>query len=194
MRLRHDDLRSLALIRLASLERHAGRLQDALSRLDDAAEIVAISGPWATGRRNLELASTYTHLSVSCEVEDYSDCSREFYAKALYEFEAVGNHRLVAIVQNNLGYLLLSMQNYTEAEHHLLRARRSFDWLNDKIRCAQVDDSLARLYLAQHYFDQADASIERALQTMEVGDEDALLAEALTTKGIIYCRSKRYRG
>jgi hypothetical protein len=27
---------------------------------------------------------------------------------------------------------------------------------------------------------------------MEIGDEDALLAEALTTKGTIFCRAKRY--
>ncbi|HWF89390.1 MAG TPA: winged helix-turn-helix domain-containing protein, partial [Pyrinomonadaceae bacterium] len=53
------ELRSLALIRLASLERHAGRLVDALDRLNEATELVEVSGPWATGRRHLELASTY---------------------------------------------------------------------------------------------------------------------------------------
>lgn len=187
-----DDLKSLALIRLASLERHAGRLHDALSRLTEAAGIVTLSGPWATGRCNLELASTYKDLSISYEVEDYFSSSKEFYSKALYEFEAVGNHRLAAIVHNNLGYLLLIMEKYSEAESHLLRARKSFDCFNDKIRCAQADDSLARLYLAQQKFEQAELTIMRAVQTMEIGDEDALLAEALTTKGLIYCRSKRH--
>lgn len=188
----NDDLRSVALIRLASLERHAGRLHESLSRLNEAARIVAVAGPWATGRCYLEMASTYKDFSMSYEVEDYFDSSREFYSKALYQFEAVGNHRLVAIVENNLGYLLLIMQKYSEAESHLVRARKSFDWFNDKIRRAQAEDSLARLYLARQQFDQAETIIERAVQTMELGDEDALLAEALTTKGMIYCRSKRY--
>ena len=187
-----DDLRSLALIRLASLERHAGRLHDALSRLTEAAEIVELSGPWATGRCHLELASTYKDLSDSHAVEDYFGLSKEFYSKALYEFEAVGNHRLVAIVENNFGCLLLNMEKYSEAESHLLRARRSFDRLKDKIRSAQVDDSLARLYLAQGNFSAAETIIEGAVRTMEMGDEDALLAEALTTKGTIFCRARRF--
>ena len=186
------DLRSLALIRLASLERHAGRLHDALARLTEAEEIVGPSGPWVTARYHLEFASTYKDLSVSSDVEDYLYSSREFYCKALDEFEAVGNHRLAAIVHNNLGYLLLIMGEYSEAEFHLLRAHRIFDFFHDKIRCAQADDSLARLYLAQCKFEEAEKTIERAVQTMESGDEDALLAEALTTQGLIYCRTKRY--
>jgi len=84
------------------------------------------------------------------------------------------------------------MEEYSEAESHLLRARRSFDWLNDKIRCAQVDDSLARLYLAQHRVAEAELMVDRAVSTMEIGDEDALLAEALVTKGLVYCRSRRF--
>ena len=187
----HDDLRSIALIRLASLERHAGRLDDALARLTEALAIVTPSGPWATGRCHLEFASTYKDLSISLDKHDYFCSSRESYLKALYEFEAVGNHRLVAIVENNLGYLLLKMKEYLSAETHLLRARRSFDWFNDRIRCAQAEDSLAQLYLAQEQFDEAEAMIERAVQTMELGDEDVLLAEALTTKGIIYSRCQR---
>jgi len=187
-----DDLRSLALIRLASLERHAGRLHDALARLTAAAELVGLSGPWVRGRCNLELASTYKDLSVSYEVEGYLHSSREFYCKALDEFEAVGNHRLAAIVHNNLGYLLLIMEEYSEAEFHLLRARRSFDSFHDKIRCAQADDCLARLYLAENKLEEAGKAIDRAVKTMEVGDEDALLAEALTTKGLICCRCKRH--
>jgi hypothetical protein len=30
-----------------------------------------------------------------------------FYLKALYEFEAIGHHRYVAAVENNIGFLLL---------------------------------------------------------------------------------------
>ncbi len=187
-----DDLRSLALIRLASLERHAGRLQDALARLTEAIAIVELSGPWVTGRCYLEFASTYKDLAVSYELDDYFNSSKEFYTKALYQFEAVGNHRLAAIVENNLGYLLLSMGKYSNAESHLLRARRNFASFHDKIRCAQSNDSLARLYLEHRRFEEAEEVINRAVQTMEIGDEDALLAEALITKGTIYCRCGRY--
>jgi tetratricopeptide (TPR) repeat protein len=84
------------------------------------------------------------------------------------------------------------MEEYPEAEFHLLRARRSFGFFHDKIRCAQADDSLAQLYLAQGKLEEAKKAIDRAVKTMEIGDEDPLLAEALTTKGLICCRSKRH--
>jgi TolB-like protein len=186
------ELRSLALIRLASLERHAGRLKDALARLMEAKTIVELSGPWATGRCHLELASTYKDLAISEEIAHYFDEAKDFYLKALHEFQAVGNHRLVAIVENNLGFLMVLVTKFSEAELRLLRARRTFDSFADKIRCAQVDDSLARLYFAQGKLEQACLAIERAVLTMETGDEDALLAEALITKGTIYCRLKRH--
>lgn len=186
-----NELRSLALIRLASLERHAGRLQEALAYLMGATAVVELAGPWATGRRHLELASTFKDLAISEENEIYFDKAEDSYLKALNEFEGVGNHRLVAIVENNLGFLFIPMGRFLDAELHLLRARQAFNHFNDQIRCAQVDDSLARLYLAQRKYDEARVTIERAVATMERGDEDALLAESLRTMGMIYSALNR---
>lgn len=140
-----SELRSLALIRLASLERHAGRLIDAFDRLNEATDAVKISGPWATGRRHLELASTYKDLAIAEENFAYFDDATQFYYKALYEFEAVGNHRYVAIVENNIGLLLLNLSTYKEAEWHLLRSSRIFEAFSDAVRGAQVNETLARL-------------------------------------------------
>ena len=187
-----NELRSLALIRLASLERHAGRLQEALTYLIQATAVVELAGPWVTGRRHLELASTFKDLAISEENKMYFHQAQESYLKALHEFEAVGNHRLVAIVENNLGFLFIPMGKFLDSELHLLRARQAFSHFDDQIRCAQVDDSLARLYLAQRKYDEARIAIERAVSTMERGDEDALLAESLRTMGMIYCGLNRY--
>ena len=187
-----SELRSLALIRLASLERHAGRLKEALSCLNAATTVAELSGPWATGRCHLELASTYKDLAVSEENVLYFDRAHESYLKALHEFEGIGNHRLTAIVENNLGILFLLMGRLLDAESHLLRARQTFNHFDDRIRRAQVDDSLASLYLAQRKFTEARFAIERAVVTMERGDEDALLAESLRTMGMIFCELDRY--
>jgi tetratricopeptide (TPR) repeat protein len=184
------ELRSLALIRLGSLERHAGRLQEALGCLKEAAGVGELAGPWATGRCHLELASTLKDMAVSETNPMYFDQAEEFYGKALHEFEGVGNHRLVAIVENNLGVLFIPVGRFSDAEFYLLRARQAFRHFNDQIRCAQVDDSLARLYLAQRKYDEARTAIERAVAIMERGDEDALLAESLRTMGMIYCALK----
>jgi len=187
-----NELQSLALIRLACLERHAGRLKDALARLNEASAVVELAGPWATGRCHLEFASTYKDLAVSEDKKPYFEHAKDYYLKALHEFECVGNHRLTAIVENNLGILFLLMGRLHDAEIHLLRARTSFRHFDDEIRCAQVDDSLARLYLEQRKFDCARLAIERAVLIMERGDEDALLAESLRTMGTILCELRRY--
>src|SRR6185369_10052903 len=75
------ELRGLALIRLANLERHAGRLHDALSSLIEAMPAVEVSGPWTTARCYLELASTYKDLATAEGVADYYNRAKQFYLK-----------------------------------------------------------------------------------------------------------------
>ncbi|HEY0762029.1 MAG TPA: tetratricopeptide repeat protein [Pyrinomonadaceae bacterium] len=183
-----SELRALALIRLAILERHAGRPQDALSWLTDAMKIVELSGPWATGRCHLELASTYKDLAISEFATSYFDAAREYYHKALLEFAAVGNYRYVGIVENNIGFLLLSLGLYQESEGHLLRSRSLFEGLRDTVRAAQVNETLARLYFATERFNLARDAIKRAVGILELTDAEALFAEALTTNGLINSR------
>lgn len=186
------ELRCLALIRLGSLERHAGRLNDALARLQDANSVVKSSGPWVTGRHHLELASTYKDLAVSEAKQAFFARSLDHHREALYEFEAIGNLRLMGIAMNNLGFLHLTLGSSDQAQPLLLRARRMFEELNDKVRRGQVDDTLARLHLLENRFDLAEVAINRAVESLQSGDEDALLAEVLTTKGLVCCKLLRF--
>jgi tetratricopeptide (TPR) repeat protein len=179
------ELRGLALIRLASLERHSGRVRDALGRLNEATDIVKLLGPWVTGRHHLELASTYKDLAIAEEGIAYFNNAKQSYYKALHEFEAVGNHRYVAIVKNNVGFLLLNHNAYQESEYHLLRAGRLFEAFSDTVRGAQVNETLARLYVATERYVKAQDAITKAVLILENTDGEALLAEALTTSGLV---------
>ena len=51
-----------------------------------------------------------------------------------------------------------------------------------------MDETLAQLYLASENYESAERSIKLAVNTLEGSGEDALLAEALTTQGLILCR------
>jgi DNA-binding winged helix-turn-helix (wHTH) protein len=187
----HDnDLRALALIRLGVAERHAGHVSDSLSCLSEASEAVKQTGLLVTGRYHHELAAALKELIATRS--DYLEKVMKHFQQAFCEFVAIGHHRYCAVVENNLGLLLLNLQRFDEAEDHLQRARRLFDALVDKIRRAQVDDTLAQLYLATKRYDLALRSAEGAVASLELNDEEALLAEGLTTKGTILCKLSRY--
>src|SRR5216684_2371376 len=64
-------------------------------------------------------------------------------------FEQAGHHRYVARVQNNLGYLFFKIGRYNEAHDHLDRAHYLFLELKDVGTLAQVDETRARVLLAE---------------------------------------------
>jgi TolB-like protein/predicted negative regulator of RcsB-dependent stress response len=181
-----SDLRSLALVRLAVVERHAGRVADSLSRLSDAGTIIDQSGPLVTGRYHQELAAVLKDGAVGENRSEYAELIQSHFAQAHYEFEAIGHLRYVAVVENNRGYFLFDLGRFAEAEIHLLHAHEIFERLEDKVRRAQVDDCLGQLYMATGRLDLAESAVERAILSLEADDEEALLAEALTTKGRLY--------
>ena len=183
-----NELRSIGLIRLAVVERLAGRLHDALTRLEQATPLLAVSGDWPKGRLHLEVANTLKDLGLAEERKEYCERAFRHYRQARDHFKRVGNHRYTAIVENNHGLLLSSLKRFDEACGHLDRARRLFRMLSDSVRCAQVDETLAQLYLASGKYDLAESAINFSVDTLEISGEDAFLAEALTTRGIVLCR------
>lgn len=191
--LRQEDveLRAVALIRLAIVERHSGRLHEALKLLEQVALIESRTSCWTKGRFRTEIANTLKDLGVAEGRNRYFTRALGHYEEAATLFEQIGNFRYAAAVENNRGYLLLGLGRYREAEIHLGRARRLFDRLRDSVGCAQVDDTLAQLHLTCKQYDIAHEAIGRAVETLEGTGEDALLAEALTTQGLILCRLGR---
>ena len=186
------ELLSVALMRLGALDRNAGRLNDALDRLVQANHIAERCGPWITARCYLEIASIHTDLAASENTDLHFEQAKWFFLKALYQFEAVGHHRFVAVVENNMGLLLLGRRSYAEAERHLLRARKVFEALSDTLRGAQLNETLSRLYIATKEYKRAQELIEQAIKVFEHADAEAILAEALTTSGIVSSRLGRF--
>jgi tetratricopeptide (TPR) repeat protein len=185
-----NDLRALGLIRLGVAERHAGHVSDSLSRLFEAAKAVEQTGLLVTGRYHHELGTALKELVQN--QSDHLERVMTHFQQAFQEFVAIGHHRYAAVVENNLSLLLITVGRFDEAENHLMRGRRLLEALNDKIRGAQVDDTLAQLYLATERADLALLAAEKAVASLEANDEEALLAEALTTKGMVLCNLRRY--
>ena len=182
------ELRAVAIFRLAIVERHCGRLREALDLLEQVSSLENLISPWTKGRFWGEMANTLKDCGVAEERQEDFDRALGYYKEASLQFEQLGNLRYVAVVENNRGYLLLSLKRFEESRSHLERARNLFDRLGDTVGCAQVNETLAQLYLASERYEYAARSIELSVDTFEGSGEDALLAEALTTHGLILCR------
>jgi tetratricopeptide (TPR) repeat protein len=165
-----------------------GRLHSALSLLEQLSSNEERLSPWTKGRFLTELATTQKEIGAAEGKRHLFDLALCHYKEASIQFEQLGNSRYAAAVENNRGYLLLTLERYSDARPHLLRARGLFEALSDIIGAAQVDETLAQLYLGAGDYERAQTAIELAVNTLEGNSEDGLLAEALTTQGLILCR------
>jgi DNA-binding NtrC family response regulator/predicted negative regulator of RcsB-dependent stress response len=188
-----SELKAVTLLRSAIVERTANRLNDALRILTEAAPLFKTSSRHELrGRFHNELATTLKNLGTTEKREDYIDRALVDYAAASFHFEQADHTRYRARVENNLGFLFLRLARCDEAHEHLDRARRLFVSLKDDGSVAQVDETRARALLAQNRNSEAEKVVRSAVQTLEKGGEQALLAEALTTHGVAQARLEQY--
>jgi DNA-binding NtrC family response regulator len=193
-RLAHQESeqRARALLNSALVDIFSKRLNDALRTLTEAAPYFAENQNHAAkGRFHGQLALVLRNLGTSEQREDYTDQSLVEYAAASYHFEQAGQTRFRAGVENNLGYLFFVKGRLAEAHEHLDHAHLLFSSLKDSVHTAQVDDTRARVLLAQKRNSEAEKISRSAVRVLEQGDEQSLLAEALTTHGVALARLGR---
>lgn len=188
------DLKACLLIRAGMVEATAGpsnealRFYEASDALVEQSSDAALKGTFHNG-----LATILTRLAASEDRRDYSDRALIEYAAASFHFEQAGNHRYLARVENNLGNLFFNIGQYKEAHRHLDRARHLFLELKDIGTAAQVDETRARTLLAEGHVSEAERIVRSAVRTLERGGEQAVLAEALTTLGVVVARLGNHR-
>jgi CheY-like chemotaxis protein/predicted negative regulator of RcsB-dependent stress response len=184
-----SEVRAIALLRLAIVEGSAKRFSDAL-RLDiEAAPLFHKSKSHAhRGRFHNQFGFVLRNLGTIERRPDYIDQALIEYAAASYHFEQAGHRRYHACVENNLSFLFLTIKRFPEAHEHLDRAQALFTSMKDDVHTAQVDDTRARVLLAEGRTTEAERLVRSAVQTLERGGEQSLLAEALTTHGIALAR------
>lgn len=192
----HDtdgEVKAVALLRSAIFERAAKRLNDALQLFLKAAPVFEKCGDHVLkGKFHNEYASVVNLLSAAELREDYIDRALIEYTAASFHFEQAGHARYQAGVENNLGYLFATVGKFTEAHEHLDRAQALFTTLEDSVHLAQVDDTRARVLLAEGRVAEAEKLVRAAVRTLERGGEQSLLAESLTTHGTALARLGRH--
>lgn len=187
------ELKALVLLRSAMVEKVATRLHDALHVHMKAAPLFeASANNVLKGKFHNEFGTVLKNLGIAEHRQDYIDRALIEYAAASFHFEQAGHERYCARVENNLGFLFSTIGKFSEAHEHVGRARRIFVRLKDSGSVAQVDDTRARVLLAEGRCDEAEKIVRSAVHTLEKGGEQSLLAEALTTHGVALARTGKY--
>ena len=188
-----SELRARALLNRATVEGSAMRLSDALHILIDAAPLFDKSDNHALrGSFHSVLASVLKSLGAAEGRTDYVDRALIEYAAASYHFEEAKHVRNCARIENNLGFLFLQCGKIGEAHQHLDRARSIFAALKENGSVAQVDETRARVFLAENNAEEAERLSRTSVRTLESGGEQAILSEALITRGKALARLGRF--
>jgi CheY-like chemotaxis protein/tetratricopeptide (TPR) repeat protein len=193
--LRNDDtdLKATLLIRSGMVEIAAQRLNEALRIFNESTLLLEQSADHALkGTFHNLFALLFRRFSVADDGSEYVDRALIEYAAASFHFEQAGHTRYQASVENNLGFLYFTLGRFSDAHEHLDRARSLFLQLDDQVHLAQVNDTRARTLLAEGKLRDAEKFAQSAVRTLEKGDEQALLAEALTTYGTVQARLGRH--
>ena len=95
-------------------------------------------------------------LGIAEEQTEYIDQALIEFAAAGFHFEQLGHAQQCGRVENNLGFLYLTIGKFPEAHTHINRARTIFVSLSDQGLTAQVDDTRARTFLAEGRFLEAE--------------------------------------
>jgi tetratricopeptide (TPR) repeat protein len=177
---RHAELNSILI--LAMLSWAEGHAQQAVDIYLAAASLFDLCDDHSLKAR------FHNGFALALRKLDQLDRALIEYTAAGYYFEKAGHERYQARVENNLGFLFLTLNRHDEAHEKLERARNLFVKLNDRGSAAQVDETRARLLLEQKEFKRAEKIARLSVETFEGGDEHALLVEALQTHAVALAR------
>jgi CheY-like chemotaxis protein len=182
------DLYFRALLRSAIVEKLAGRLSDALNILTKAAPMIEASTDHILrGSFHNELGNVLRRLGVE-NGGDYIDRAAIEYAAASFHFEQASHMRYQASAENNFALLYLKTHRVPEAHERLDRAQTLFTRLNDTLHLAEVEETRARVMLAEGTVTKAERIAQAAVRVLEHGGQQSKLAEALITHGIALSR------
>ena len=184
-----SELKALALIRLSIVERSANRYAAALEILDEAAPLVEASQSHSLkGKFHNQLATALENLGRAEGRPEKFDRALIEYAASSFHCEQAGHMGHCAIVELNLGFLFYTLDRYDEARHHLARARAISAGRKDVHNVAHVDETLARILIAEGKFAEAERLARGAARAHEAGGTQAKLSEALVTRGVALAR------
>ena len=106
----------------------------------------------------------FRRLATADATADYADRAIMEYTAAIFHYEQAHHERYCATNLNNLAFLLYKMVRYEQAHEHLDRATRLLSRLQDDGLLAQVNETRARLLVAEHRYAEASRVIDGVVE------------------------------
>ncbi len=186
------NTRARALLGMAVVEWATSRYAAALKILEENAFLFKkITNHSTKGAYHSQMAMILRSLATEQVQDDAFQRAIKEYEEADCEFKLARNVVFRADVKNNVGYLLFKLSKFREAHRYLEEARRLSMTVKDRVRVAQIDDTRAQVLVAEKKIIQADAIARTAVATLDKSGNKCLLADALTTHGLILARLKK---
>jgi tetratricopeptide (TPR) repeat protein len=182
------ELKAKILIRRTLVEISENRYHEALGILKEAEPVFESVGDALKGRWHGQKGLVLRRLATAERRSDYADRAIMELTAAIYHYERAGHDRYCATNLNNLAMLLYKLGRHQEAHEHLDRARPIFERLQDPGTLAQVDETRARVLVAEERYREAERVIAGVVRALDQRGEAALLAEALTLQGLVWAR------
>lgn len=186
--LEDTNLKAKVLIRHSIVEVWTGRYHDAWDILEKAREFFEASGDALKGKWHGQRGLVLRRLATAEQRSDYADRAIMEFTAAIYHCELAGHERYCGNAFNNVAMLLYQLDRYSEAHEHLDRAQEIFKRHQDSGYLAQVNDTRARVLVAEQRYVEADRIIAGVIQAFEQSGESALLVDALTIQGVVWSR------
>jgi tetratricopeptide (TPR) repeat protein len=182
--------RLLIVVRSTTVECATNRYDDALALLDLAAPLLdEVEDDLARGCYHMHRAVVLRKLGGS----DNLDNALIESAAASVHFEKANHRRYFARCESNTGNILRQLGRFEDALEHMERARHTFIELGDVGTAAQVNETRARVFIAQQRYVEAEKIAFSAVSALETGDEQSLLAAALETQAVALARMGRFQ-
>ncbi|HJQ33145.1 MAG TPA: helix-turn-helix domain-containing protein [Pyrinomonadaceae bacterium] len=182
------ELKAKIHIRRTLVEISEDRYNEALGILKEAEPIFESANDALKGRWHGQRAIILLKLATTERRPDYADRAIVEFTAAIYHYEQAKHERYCALNLNNLAFLLYKLGRYSDAHEHLDRAQFIFTKLKDSGNLAQVDETRARVLIAEKKYLDAERIMAGVIKTLEKGGESALLADALTVQGVVWAR------
>jgi tetratricopeptide (TPR) repeat protein len=182
------SLKAKILTRHSIIAIWTGRYHDAWDVLEKAREFFEASSDALKGKWHSQRGLVLRRLSTTERQVDYADRAIMEYTAAIYHFEQAGHERYCGNNLNNLAFLLYKLGRYSEAHENLDRAQAIFERHNDAGDLAHVNETRARVFVAERHYKEANRLIAGVIQMFEKGNEYGRLADALTIQGVVWAR------